>query len=145
MKRIVLILTLLIISIFKGWTQTNTIDYPDDISTEEKIMGLSKLWSEIKYNFVNIDQIDFDPDTLFFEYIPRVLNASNDIEYYDILQQFAAAFNDGHTEVDSPFSWNEYNDYVPFLMEEGEDGIFIVNAREDCLDSTFFKAKVQEV
>lgn len=31
---------------------------------EDKIYGLSLLWSEVKYNFVNIDRLDFNLDSL---------------------------------------------------------------------------------
>ena len=34
-------------------------------SLEDKVYGLSLLWSEVKYNFVNIDRLDFDVDSLY--------------------------------------------------------------------------------
>ena len=39
--------------------------FKDVISTEEKIYGLSKVWSEITYNFAFIDQVSFDVDSLY--------------------------------------------------------------------------------
>ena len=36
-------------------------------SLEDKVYGLSLLWSEVKYNFVNIDRLDFDVDSLYRE------------------------------------------------------------------------------
>lgn len=124
----------------------NNSRYPKQIKLNEKIAGLSKLWSEIKYNFVNIDQISFDIDSLYTIYIEQTVNTQNDIEYYEVLQDFAASFNDSHTEVFSPYHWNEYNDYIPITFNTYDDGIFLVSIRKgSCLDSTFLRAKLLEV
>lgn len=64
---------------------------------EDKIYGLSLLWSEIKYNFVNIDKLDFDVDRLYRETMRRVIETESDAAYYEELETFLAAFNDGHT------------------------------------------------
>lgn len=31
--------------------------YRDDLSADEKIAGLAKFWSEVKYNFANLDLV----------------------------------------------------------------------------------------
>lgn len=66
---------------------------------EDKVYGLSLLWSEIKYNFVNIDRLDFDVDSLYRETMRRVLDTKSDVEYYRELDRFMIAFNDAHTEI----------------------------------------------
>lgn len=68
-------------------------------TTKDKIVGLSRVWSELKYNFVNIDQLDFDIDSLYIQTLPRVINTTNDIEYYDELERMMAKFKDGHTNI----------------------------------------------
>ena len=105
--------------------------YPDKITLNEKIVGLSKLWSEIKYNFVNIDQITFDVDSLYAECLKQVVDSKNDIEYYDKLGLFIAQFNDSHTEVYSPYRWNDYNDYIPMIFKEYDNGIYLVSIRKE--------------
>src|SRR5665647_1862877 len=93
--------------------------YPNTLSLNEKIKGLSEVWSEVRYNFVNIDKITFNEDSLYNETIQKVLNTKNDIEYYDVIQNYLAMFNDGHTQLwSAPYSWNTYNDYIPALITE---------------------------
>ena len=74
--------------------------YAPNISEAEKVAGLSKLWSEAKYNFVFFDQVpDLDWDQLYLEYLPKVSNTKSTLEYYKVLQAFYAQLQDGHTGV----------------------------------------------
>ena len=74
--------------------------YAPNISEAEKVAGLSKLWSEAKYNFVFFDQVpDLDWDQLYLEYLPKVSNTKSTLEYYKVLQAFYAQLQDGHTDV----------------------------------------------
>ena len=74
--------------------------YAFNINEAEKVAGLSKLWSEAKYNFVYFDQVpDLDWDQLYLEYLPIVSNTKSTLEYYKVLQAFYARLQDGHTGV----------------------------------------------
>ena len=74
--------------------------YAPNISEAEKIAGLSKLWSEAKYNFVYFDQVpDLDWDQLYLEYLTKVSNTKSTLDYFKILQTFYAQLQDGHTGV----------------------------------------------
>lgn len=71
---------------------------PNNISKEQKIYELSVFWKELCYNFANFDQIStLNMDSLYRAYISRVVETSNDYEYYLEMQSFAANFNNGHT------------------------------------------------
>ena len=61
-------------------------------SLEDKVYGLSLLWSEVKYNFVNIDRLDFDVDSLYRETMKKVLVTTNDVDYYKELSNFLRSF-----------------------------------------------------
>lgn len=101
---------------------------------EEKIYGLSLLWSEIKYNFVNIDRLNFDVDSLYRETLQRVLITRNDIEYYKELEMFLVNFNDAHTQLlDMPDSGYEDIDY-PKYATKLIDGKFYFTAYRLCAD-----------
>ena len=82
--------------------KTQTSAPENTLSDTEKIVGLSKCWSEAKYNFVYFDKLTFDWDSLYQATIPVVLATKNDFEYYRALQRFVAVLQDGHTKV----SWN---------------------------------------
>jgi carboxyl-terminal processing protease len=77
--------------------------FKENLSDDEKIAGLSKLWSEVKYNFANFDLVpEVNWDALFIEYLPRVRNAKSTLEYYNLLRELTAKLKDGHTEVYVP-------------------------------------------
>lgn len=74
--------------------------YKPDLTPEEKIAGLSKFWSEAKYNFVYFHLVpDLDWDKTYLEYIPRVVATKSTLEYYRVLQEFCAKLKDGHTNI----------------------------------------------
>lgn len=53
-------------------SKTFRTPYQQNISENEKIAGLSKFWSEAKYNFVNFDLVPaINFDSLYFAYLPK--------------------------------------------------------------------------
>ena len=101
MKKILFIL-ILNVYVYCCLGQTQTLSPENRLSDVEKIFGLSKCWSETKYNFVYFDKLTFDWDSLYQATIPVVLATKNDFEYYRELQRFVATLQDGHTRV----GWN---------------------------------------
>ena len=91
-----------IILTYSCYRQPKTLLPENKLSDTEKIVGLSKCWSEAKYNFVYFDRLTFDWDSLYQATIPVVLATKDDFEYYRELQRFVATLQDGHTMV----SWN---------------------------------------
>lgn len=74
--------------------------YRVDISDDEKVAGLSKLWSEAKYNFAYFDHIpDVDWDKLYLDYLPKIRATHSTADYYRVLKRFVAQLHDGHTGV----------------------------------------------
>lgn len=127
--------------------QEFNLSYPQLNSVEEKIYGLSKVWSELEYNFVNIDQIKFDCDSLYRATIKKILATKNDIEYYDELQRFMAAFSDGHTEViERSYNWSDYFDYIPMSIVDIDNKLYVSSIRKNVgLDSTLLGAEIIEI
>ena len=77
--------------------------YADQLSEEERVAGLSKFWSEVKYNFVFTDTLKkLDWDAVYLKYLPRVKAAASTAEYYRILMEMCALLQDGHTNVSAP-------------------------------------------
>lgn len=120
MKTPKLILSIILILILN--TNLNAQQLNEDLKSvntlEEKIYGLSLLWSEIKYNFVNIDRLSFDVDSLYRETMQRVLATRNDLEYYNELEKFLVKFDDAHTELfDRPEFGDEDTDYPKYATK----------------------------
>ncbi len=124
-----------------------TLEFPDSISLGDKVYTLSTIWSEIKYNFVNIDHLKFNPDSLYKATIPLIIATKNDIAYYDILKRFICAFGDGHTQLmNESYSWNDYFDYIPVGIKEFKDEYYFTSIRKKSgIDSTLLGAKIIEI
>lgn len=80
------------------------------LSEDEKVAGLSKFWSEVRFNFANFDIVPaLDWDKLYLEYLPKVRQAKTTQEYYRTLTELCAQLKDAHTNVNYP---NELRDEV---------------------------------
>jgi hypothetical protein len=121
--------------------------FPDSILLQDKIYTLSTIWSEIKYNFVNIDHLKFDPDSLYKATIPKIIATKNDIAYYDILERFICSFGDGHTQLmNKSYSWSDYFDYIPYMIKEFKGEFYFTGYRKQAgIDSTLLGAKIIEI
>jgi len=77
--------------------------YRENISEDEKIAGLAKLWSEVKYNFANFELVpEINWDSLFVATIPIVRKTESTFEYYRELEKLCAHLRDGHTGISYP-------------------------------------------
>jgi C-terminal processing protease CtpA/Prc len=78
---------------------------PNTITQPEKIFGLSKIWQEVNYNFANFDHVpSLNWDSAYMAFIPKVIQAQNDLEYYKMLMRFSALLKDAHTSIYYPKS-----------------------------------------
>jgi len=88
--------------------------YEEQLSEDQRIAGLSKLWSEVKYNFIYTDMLkELDWDAVYLQFLPRVKTATNTLEYYKILMEMGAMLKDGHTGVIPPAHINATAFAVP--------------------------------
>lgn len=77
--------------------------YKEDLSDAEKIAGLSKFWSEVKYNFGFPERlVAMNWDQMYVDSIPRVLATKSTTEYYRELMRLCARLSDGPTNVYAP-------------------------------------------
>lgn len=149
MKRLVGLVCLCIV--LSGCTAIKTqkpVTAPESVnSLEDKVYALRLLWSEIKYNFVNLDRLDFDVDSLYRETMRRVVVTENDEAYYRELDQFLATFNDGHTQMcaipDSDRRNVDYPQYGTRLF--GDKFYFITYRLNSDTDPRLLGAEVIEI
>ena len=112
--------------------QIQSVPQKNTLSDTEKIVGLSKCWSEAKYNFVYFDRLTFDWDSLYQATIPVVLATKNDFEYYRELQRFVATLQDGHTRVE----WNRSDLWdnwatIPIITRLIDDKMIVTEVLND--------------
>jgi len=121
-------------------------EIPNKITNEEKLYWLSQIWAEVKYNFVNMDQINFNIDSLYRSFIPQVLSTKNDYQYYHLLAKFTASFKDGHTDISDNGQFQFYKDFIPLSFDNFDEKIYITYVRKNAgLDSTWVGAELIEI
>jgi len=77
--------------------------YKPVLTEDEKVAGLSKFWSEARFNFPFFGrQPNLGWDRLYMDYLPQVRTAQTTADYYRVLIRFAASLHDGHTNVFFP-------------------------------------------
>lgn len=106
----------------------------DSLTETERMYGLSKVWSEAKYNFVYMDKVAIDWDSLYQATIPAALQAKDTRSYYDVLRQFISHLHDGHTSVWYPSSYyrNEFA-YAPLRTDIIQGRVFVTRLLNDSL------------
>jgi carboxyl-terminal processing protease len=98
------------------------------ISDSEKLYALSLIWKDIDYNFPFFSQIDgFNLDTVYREYLQRVTETTDNYEFYQLLQEFTALFNDCNTKVTLPQHYREFLSYPLIMFDVIEDKIVVKN------------------
>lgn len=109
-------------------------NYSPNLPDEEKVAGLSLLWSQAKYNFVNFDHANVDWDKTYLDYLSQVKSTKTTTEYYKVLQKFYAQLKDGHTNVYFPKELSkEVNSRPPMRTELIEGRVFITKVFSDSL------------
>lgn len=75
-------------------------DWQATLTEDQRVAGLSRAWSEAKFNFVNFDLVPgLDWDAAYLAALPKVRAAKTNEAYFRALQAFYAQLNDGHTSV----------------------------------------------
>lgn len=112
----------------KKWSSpTLQTPYRENLSEEEKIAGLSRVWSEVRYNFANFDLIpDVDWDALYLAAIPRVRATESTLDHYNVLTELVAKLRDGHTGVSHPVPLLDEVWAMPPIRQRMIDGRILV-------------------
>lgn len=113
--------------------------YRPSLSEAEKVAGLSKLWSEARYNFAYFDHLPgLDWDQAYLDYLPKVQAAASTVAYYRVLKQFYAQLHDGHTDVwasSGPVADSVYG-RPPLTAQLVEGRVLVQQVRSDSLRRT---------
>lgn len=113
--------------------------YRVNISDDEKVAGLSKLWSEAKYNFAYFDHVpELDWDKVYLEYLPKVRATRSTAGYMRVLKTFCAQLHDGHTDVspDDPALADSVSRRPPIRAVLVGENVFVQEVLHDSLERT---------
>ncbi len=123
MKKLCALVFLVILFSARSFAQIDTIA---NLSTADKLYGLSKFWSEASYNFAYFDHAKINWDSTYRAYIPKVLATKNTWEYYQLMQRFCALLKDGHTDLGFPVSLLTHKSRYKWIYFENFDKRFFV-------------------
>lgn len=117
--------------------------YRENLSDAEKIAGLSKFWSEVKYNFGFPEKlVTIHWDQLYLDWIPRVLATRNTTDYYRELMLLCARLGDGHTNVYAP-SQSDISAKPPLRTQLVEGRVLILEVRSPSLEAQGVRAGME--
>lgn len=117
----------------------------NNLTRSDKIYGLSKLWSEVKTNYVNYETLPLDWDKKYIEYLKQIDKTENTFEYYLLLKKFCANLKDGHTTVTFPKNVKrKFSKNLPLRAELIENSVIITEVYNDSLLTLGIK-KGQEI
>ncbi|HJW43615.1 MAG TPA: S41 family peptidase [Geothrix sp.] len=106
--------------------------YRETLSEDERIAGLSRFWSEVKFNFVDTDRLDaLDWDALYLRTLPKARAAATTADYYRVLAELCAQLKDGHTNVYPAAEIREARGAQPLLRTRLVEGRVLVTRVED--------------
>lgn len=76
---------------------------PESFDGTTRLAGLSTAWAEARWNFANFDLVEtLNWDSLYYQYIPRVIQTQSPVAYYKLLMSFYANLKDGHSLIFAP-------------------------------------------
>lgn len=108
---------------------TDSLSLPDksELSSAERVMGLTLFWSEAKYNFAYFDRLpNLDWNKTLLDYLPRAAADQSMFDYYRLLQEMCALLKDSHTNVYLPPALAEAHEARPPIRTElAENRVFI--------------------
>lgn len=117
--------------------------FRDSLPDDEKLAGLSKFWSEVKYNFGYPEKlVQMNWDALYLQTIPKVLAAKSTADYYRELMRLCALLRDGHTNVNPPQQSN-MTAKPPMRTALVEGHVMILDARSPSLEARGIRAGVE--
>lgn len=104
----------------------------EELTTEEKLYGLSTLWQEVNYNFAFFDQVpELNWDSEYRKAITEVINSKSNLEYYKLLQKLAAQLQDGHTQVYFPANLESQFSTIKMEIQKEDDEYYVVDIAQN--------------
>ena len=119
-------------------------DTSGNLSDAEKIYGLSKVWSETKYNFVYYNKLNFDWDSLYQANIPKVLATKSTYDYYRILIRMVAMLDDGHSSIMTSELFHQLL-YAPIRANLVEGKVIVTEVSNDTLKDIKIGDEILEI
>lgn len=101
-----------------------------------RLLALFRYWNIIYYFFPYKDVIGEDWEAVQDEFIPKIIDASNALEYHLVIREYTARINDGHSIMGSNVLAEYFgNYYVPFSTRYIESNTIITEVLPRLLEN----------
>lgn len=142
LKTIIIILSL-IVGISNGFGAMSDLR---DVSVENKVYYLSRIWKDIDYNFPFISEFEtFELDEIYQEHLKMAMETDNLYDYYRVLQRFMAQFNDCNTRIVLPQAISSNINYPLIQLRDMNDKVIITNIGKRYSDTVPIGSELLEV
>ncbi len=95
--------------------------YGNATARQMRQLGLANLWAGVKRNFVFMNRVKLNWDSLYVAMIPKMDSVATDAEATLLLQRMAAQLGDGHTYIQG----YDMQEYLPILTKPIGDETFV--------------------
>ena len=104
----------------------------ESLNQADMIYDLSTIWAAVKEEFPYFEHLPFDWDEQYVSHLNKLLSVRDEAEFHQLLSDFMASLNDGHTKYIPP---QEYRTDPPFVPPEPpsftfQDGILTIRLNE---------------
>ena len=125
-----------------GYTQDTT--WNRDISPQQKIYNISRIWKDVSENFAFFDHVPgLNWDSLYVAYIPEILATKTKYETYRLMERFICSLKDGHTLM---YHFNElFPHYLRFTFNNGAIKILPANFNQRVFITRVLNEKMQDI
>ncbi len=122
---------LLVALLVTGGRSAAAQDAQKTLTATEKAYVLSKLCTEVKYNFAFYDRLPFDWDSLCVSSLPQLVATPDDDTYIAALQRLFAQLGDGHTYIyaESRGARADWIKPLPMRTKRIGDRVFVTDVR----------------
>lgn len=112
--------------------------YAPVLDEDQRVAGLSRVWSEAKFNFAAFDLVpDLDWDALYLATLPEARAATDTADYYRVLRRFVAQLRDGHSSIRPPVEVRDQLDAQPGVRTALVEGrVFVAAFLDPALAAT---------
>lgn len=86
------------------------------MNTINRIADLSMIWKQVSMIFPYFDRKKIDWDSIYREYIPKVISAETDRDFHLLLAEFMNLLGDGHTDYLFPMALRDQVGHLPFAL-----------------------------
>lgn len=116
-------------------------EFKEKIPLNDRIAGVSYIWSEAKYLFANFDLVpNLNWDAEYQVALQAAMKTEKTYDYYKVLRSFIGKLSDSHTDIYLPAKLRERYEVRPLIMTQLiEDQVVVYEDAPESLLSTGLK------